>query len=360
MPATRLQLLPICAYALLLSLSGPSAFAVEVTPSLYLTQDDPRLTPARLLTVDQEGFTQVIVDGYIHQPTVDAFRAKVTEGGSDFGIVYFNSAGGDLSAAQELGRLIRAKGYATQIGKLSVNQERIERGVCESACPIAFIGGKFRLLDTDTGQLGVHRFYLARQGRWASDSKVLFTAERDLRTYIGDMGINPEFFDLMMRTPADRIQNISKSSAYYWSLGTGGDFSSWNYDADGQLIGLGESSTGGMAMTFRCKKGEILAQVRIKPWFPPAALLNYDTHSITVNGAKYPVDTVEAGFDKATGFLTFETTVGESTKAAFQEAESVGYSLSYEHSLGEYSRSLRTDDGGKALAQLSKNCATIL
>lgn len=359
MPATRLKILPLCALAFLLGAPSLPAFATEGASSMYVTQNDPRLSPARVLTVEQQGFTQVVVDGYIHQPTVDAFRAKVTEGGSEFGIVYFNSAGGDLSAAQELGRLIRAKGYATQIGKLSDDQERIEKGLCESACPIAFIGGKFRLLDADTGQLGIHRFYLARQGRWASDSKVLFTAERDLRAYLDEMGISPEFFELMMKTPADRIQNVSKSSAYYWKLGTGGDFSSWSQGADGQLIGIGETSTGGMAITFLCSQGALHAQVRLKPWFAPAALLNYDTHSITVNGAKYPVDEVQAGFDETTGFLTLNSTAGKSAIAAFEGAESVGYSLSYEHSPGEYSRTLRTDDKGKALSSLSKNCGSI-
>ena len=114
-----------------------------------LANDDPRLTPATVLTLQQDGFTQVIIDGYIHQPTVEAFRQKVTSDGATYGIVYFNSAGGDLSAAEELGRLIRAKGYATQIGKLTDDQSRIGRGVCESACPIAFVGGKFRLIDSD-------------------------------------------------------------------------------------------------------------------------------------------------------------------------------------------------------------------
>ncbi|MFL1449276.1 hypothetical protein ACI77O_12845 [Pseudomonas tritici] len=338
-----------CAVGLLAPPSG-------VASSLFVEPNDPRLTPAKLTTFDTQRFTQVVIDGYIHQPTVNAFRRKIEDGNSQFGIVYFNSAGGDLTAAEELGRLIRAKGFATQIGKMSADSKRIEKGVCESACPIAFVGGKFRLLDTDTGHLGVHRFYLAKQGRWASDSKLLFSAERDLKAYLDEMGIDPEFFEVMMKTPIERIQPIKQRSAYYWKLGTGSDFSSWAASATGGLVGLGETSTGGMSMTFECDGTSMHTQVKFKPWFPPTALLNYETHSITVNGHRFPVDQVKAGLDKPSGFLTFDTTVSPSVIAKLAGADSVGYSLSFDHAPGEYTRSLRLADSGKALLALSVKC----
>lgn len=345
------QLLPLLAGAMVLF--SPLAASAS---SLFVEPDDPRLSSARLITIEQQGFTQVVIDGYIHPPTVDAFRKKVSAAGNDFGIVYFNSAGGDLSAAQQLGRLIREHGYATQIGKLSQDQKRIEKGICESACPIAFIGGKFRLLDSQTGQLGVHRFYLAKQGRWAADSKVLFTAERDLKAYLDEMGIDPEFFEVMMKTPAERIQPITLKSAFIWKVATGGEYFSWTTDTDGHLVGLGETSTGGMAMTFNCRGGTLLAEVRLKPWFPAIALLNYETHSITVNGIKHTVDEAKIGMDKATGFLTIEAPVGPDVLASLAGAESIGYSMSYDSAPGEYSRALRVEDGGSALRAVAGSC----
>ena len=322
-----------------------------------ITNGDPRLTPANVLTLQQDGFTQVVIDGYIHQPTVDAFRKEVSSGAAQFGIVYLNSAGGDLIAAQELGRLIRAKGYATQIGKLTDDQRQITRGVCESACPIAFVGGKFRLLDANTGQLGIHRFYLAKNKRWSADSAVLFTAERDLRSYLDEMGIDPEFLEVMMRTPADTILAIDKRSSYVWKLGTGSEVASWQLTTTGVLKGEGETSTGAMGLTFSCAGHSVQAQARFKPWFPPTALLNYETHSITVNGTKYPVQEVHAGYDKQSGFITFDTTLAEEALKALPTAERVGYALSFDNQPGEYSRALSVQDGGKALAQVVKNCS---
>ncbi|NVL49976.1 hypothetical protein F2S72_09515 [Pseudomonas syringae pv. actinidiae] len=321
----------------------------------FVTDDDPRLTPARVLTLQQEGFTQVIVDGYIHRETVEAFRSKVTAGGTPFGIVYFNSAGGDLTAAEELGRLIRARGYATQIGKLTDDERMIGKGVCESACPIAFVGGKFRLIDADTGQLGIHRFYLARQGRWAEDSTVLFTAERDLRAYLDEMGISRDFFEVMMKTPPDSILPISKRSSYAWKLGTGSEVSSWNLTA-GVLKGQGETSTGNMELEFRCTGHAVNAKVSFKLWFPATALLNYDTHSVTVNGARYPVQAARAGFDKKTGFIIFDTTIDGDALLALPTAERIGYALSFDNQPGQYSRALSVEAGEKAITQFLTGC----
>lgn len=324
-----------------------------------ITTDDPRLKPARVMTLHQDGFTQVMIDGYIHQSTLEAFRKKVSTKGGEYGIVYFNSAGGDLNAAEDLGRLIRAKGYATQIGKLTEDQTQIGRGVCESACPIAFVGGKFRLLDTNTGQLGVHRFYMAKRGRWAADSAVMFTAGRDLRSYLDEMGISPDFFELMMKTPADTIVPIGKRSSYEMKLGTGSEFSSWQVTNNGALQGKGETSTGGMGLSFSCVGHTLHFQARFKPWFPAAALLNYDTHSITIDSGRYPVQSVHVGFDKQTGFMTFDTTVTGTALEALPTAERVGYSLSFDKQPGEYNRALSVDDGGKALRHVIANCAAI-
>lgn len=342
----------VSSFALVAILTGPNAVAAD-----SLAPDDPRLTPARVTSAVQGGFVHVFIDGFIHKSTVEAFARTVTGDNREFGIVYFNSAGGDLSAAEELGRLIRGKGFATQIGRLADDQLHISKGVCESACPVAFVGGKFRLLDTDTGKLGVHRFYLAKQGRWAADNKVLFTAERDLLRYFREMGISDEFYELMMRTPADRIQEVGKRASYDWKLGTGNEYSTWDLTEEGKLVGLGETSTGGFALTLDCSAEAAQFNAKFKPWFPAGALLNYDTHSITVNGAKYPVAAVQASFDQASGFISFTTKIDAKTSQALQTADRIGYSLGYEQAPGEYTRSLDLNDR-KLVSILWSRCQT--
>jgi hypothetical protein len=60
--------------------------------------------------------------------------------------VWFDSPGGNVSAALKIGRLLRERGIATRIPK---------GASCESACPYAFVGGVIRSADPGT-KVGVH------------------------------------------------------------------------------------------------------------------------------------------------------------------------------------------------------------
>jgi hypothetical protein len=70
-------------------------------------------------------------------------------------VVIFNSPGGLVSEALELGRAIRAAGFDTEVGV----QERTasSRGECYSACTLAFLGGVNRTIPSEA-VFGVHRF----------------------------------------------------------------------------------------------------------------------------------------------------------------------------------------------------------
>lgn len=341
-----------------LMMLGAATATTAVAQPAFVTPLDLRLIPATVTTLSQEGFPQVYIDGYIHKATVAAVAKALAGNVSSYGIVYFNSAGGDLAAAEELGRLIRQHGFATQIGRLSSDKKQIRRGVCESACPIAFIGGKFRLLDTDTGKLGVHRFYLAKQGRWAEDSKLLFTSERDLRAYIQEMGISDEFFSLVMKTPPEMIQHVGIQAIYDWKLGTGSEFTSWSVAPGGAVTGLADTSTGGLAITLECQNASPVLTAKFKPWFPPAALMGYDQHSISADGIRYPVAKAEASYDRSTGFIAFKADVSSEAAIALRTAGRLGYTLSSESAPGEYSRSLSVTGDGSAIQSLLDSCPT--
>jgi len=85
-------------------------------------------------------------------------------------VVYFDSPGGGLSAALELGRLIRARGLDTYVGgpyeafegfagpAREINRTLTQRGICFSACAYAFLGGVSREIH-EGGSFGVHQFY---------------------------------------------------------------------------------------------------------------------------------------------------------------------------------------------------------
>ncbi len=327
--------------------------------SVLANQEDPRLLPAIVKVYDNHGFKMVAIDGFIHHPTADAFKQLIDLKAAGHGIVYFNSAGGDIDAAMELGRAIRASGYATQVGKLGEREDEnaVLAGKCESACPIAFLGGKYRLLDTGTGRLAVHRFYTASQGRFAVDSKRLFDAERNLRLYIEEMDIHTELLDLIKRTPPDQLAIIPPQNARYWNIETGREIVSWESSSMQGVTGRMESTTGELRMEFKCVGNTVQLTSSFKPWFPVAALLNYDVHHFTVNGRRLRVEEATASHDEATGFLAVRTMLQSDMVDALTAAVSVGYALSFEGKEGEYHRPLPLHSHRSQLSNLAERCS---
>lgn len=109
------------------------------------------------------GCEWVAAQGEITPRTVSAYAEYTATNGDPY-LIVFNSPGGDLAAGIELGRMIRASGATTSIGKTQsmaddlASYEETSPGVCASACAFAFMGGVERWVD-DESLLGVHQFY---------------------------------------------------------------------------------------------------------------------------------------------------------------------------------------------------------
>jgi hypothetical protein len=102
-------------------------------------------------------------EGLIDNNTPEDFRKFIKDDIFEENIV-FNSEGGTLNAAIELGKIIRQYGMNTSIGKTVVDDADsnenttsiIEKGRCISACVIAFLGGVSRT--AHKGEIGVTHF----------------------------------------------------------------------------------------------------------------------------------------------------------------------------------------------------------
>ena len=318
--------------------------------NLFVTDNDPRLTPASISVQDQYGFVTVFIDGYIHLATARAFEENATIQNGAYGIVVLNSAGGDVHAAMRLGNAIREKGFATQIG--AVVDDVIKPGICESACPIAFLGGRFRILDTDTGSLRVHRFYKAAQGDWASDSRSLFDTERELSDYLEEMGVSLELLGMMKRTPPEQMRTIPKDSAYYWDVSTG-------REQNDEVVGISDSTLGSMKIRISCTANGPQVETYIKPWFPAEALLNFDQHSLTLNDVTYPVAAVKISYQDADQFLVMTVDSLESGYINdLRTASRIGYLFSFENGSGQHRVSMPSVDVREKIFGLIKECTT--
>ncbi len=130
-------------------------------------------------------------------------------------VVKFNSAGGNLIAAVEIGEIIRRWGLQTSVGKsvgkvqefgaIYVSDE--PDGICASACVYAFLGGEKRFAGGNT-KLGVHQFYDAKaiedpikKSASGIDRSVDQLITGLLLEYVVRMGIDARLISLASRVP---------------------------------------------------------------------------------------------------------------------------------------------------------------
>lgn len=130
--------------------------------------------------------------------------------------VVFDSPGGSLVGAIELGRYIRASRLDTILEPEITDIRRDDtqpdgfrsipiskRAICASACSLAFLGGVNRVV-TEGARLGVHQFSGANGDVGESASQTIVT---QVAMYVQEMGVDRRLIDLASSTPA---------SSMYW------------------------------------------------------------------------------------------------------------------------------------------------
>jgi hypothetical protein len=123
-----------------------------------------------------------------------------------------NSAGGDVLAAQKLGR------YMDDVG-LTIHTKISPENVCASSCVILFAGGSPR---SPEGKLVIHRMSLVPdQGSDPSPPEyreVYQDQAVKLKQYFHDMGVRPTLVDDMMRISSSDQQVLSPEQVQYYGL----------------------------------------------------------------------------------------------------------------------------------------------
>lgn len=149
-----------------------------------------------------DGLRFVTVSGEISASDDLSRFARVVQSNSAT-FVTFNSSGGNIYKAMELGRLIRALGLATlQLRKY---------GECASACSLAFIGGVARI--ADAGAIGVHRSSFSPSLNLSTEQAVssVQAATADIMAYMVEMGVDPSLLQLSLSYGSDDVRYLSAS-----------------------------------------------------------------------------------------------------------------------------------------------------
>jgi hypothetical protein len=140
---------------------------------------------------------RLIATGMIAPGSAQAFASEVNARGEYIKTIVLDSPGGSVGDALEMGRLIRARGFATE-----VEQNR----VCVSSCPLVFTGGVRRAAGANA-IIGVHQVFApdpAEAARHDTMSEAQRVSARCQR-YLAEMGIDLKMWVHAMETPKDRL-----------------------------------------------------------------------------------------------------------------------------------------------------------
>jgi hypothetical protein len=137
---------------------------------------------------------RLLATGTIAPGTAEIFAAEVQKRASYIKTVVLHSPGGSVGDALEMGRLIRAKKFATEV----------ENGAyCASSCPLVFAGGLERRAG-EKAAIGVHQVYAATDvGSDGMEHAQRVSAE--CQRYLREMGIDLEVWVHAMETPKEQL-----------------------------------------------------------------------------------------------------------------------------------------------------------
>jgi ATP-dependent protease ClpP protease subunit len=110
-------------------------------------------------------------------------------------IIYLDSRGGSVSAAIQIGRLIR-----------KYDGETVIAGKCYSSCALIFIAGVVRIIRSTSDELGLHRPYLAAAPLNRQDvEKQVPLMLSTVKSYVAEMGITENFYQQMVNTEPSQM-----------------------------------------------------------------------------------------------------------------------------------------------------------
>ena len=202
------------------ALAAPSRVDKE---ALLSGKEALRFSVTRICEGGQNCQEAVLAEGWITSNTVEQAKAQISSWPKKADLI-FNSDGGDLLAAMELGNLIRANQRNTRVGGPKPNKTtsniELAPGRCLSACVLSFMGGVQRTIDP-ADVIGFHGLVMANSalGSGAGNNTATPVADRAklamnaIGRYIESMGGDRRMVDFMLLAKGDQFQRIPYDTA---------------------------------------------------------------------------------------------------------------------------------------------------
>ncbi|NPU66288.1 hypothetical protein HL667_14885 [Bradyrhizobium sp. 83012] len=176
--------------------ASPAVLAPLLKRLMPLPKSDPALE--RPLSLELRGGGRLYATGTITPGSARAFADEVDRHGEYIKTVVLNSPGGSVADALAMGRLIRARKYATEV----------EAGKhCASSCPLVFAGGTERRAG-ERAVIGVHQIAAVRSANAArsdDDMSLAQNVSARCQRHLADMGVDLKVWMHAMETPHDQL-----------------------------------------------------------------------------------------------------------------------------------------------------------
>jgi hypothetical protein len=180
-------------------------------PRRHVTTDQALLDRDMQFTLGSGG--ELALTGRIVQGSAEAFAEEVEARGEYVKTVVIDSPGGALEDAMAMARLIRKKGFATELR---------DGSLCASSCPLLFSGGVKRKAGPNAA-IGLHQFYAAAGGpddaAAALSSAQATTAK--ISRFLSEMGVDAALWLHALDTPPQALYYLSAQERSQYRLVTG-------------------------------------------------------------------------------------------------------------------------------------------
>jgi len=175
---------------------SPSVLAPLLKRLMPLPKGDPALEQP--ITFELRGGGRLFATGTLTPGSARAFADEVERRGDYVKAIVLNSPGGSVADALAMGRLIRARKFATEVepGKY-----------CASSCPLVFAGGVERRAG-ERAVIGVHQIAAMKStsaARPSDDMSLAQSISARCQRYLADMGIDLKVWVYAMETPHDQL-----------------------------------------------------------------------------------------------------------------------------------------------------------
>ena len=258
---TRLSLCLIVLFSIGFTNNVNAATAKPDKEALIAGKAAMRFTVARVCESTQNCQEAILAEGWITQNTLELAKAQAPTWPAKANLI-FNSDGGDLLAAMDLGRWIRANQLNTRVGAPKVSKVTppssntgVEQssGRCLSACVLSFMGGVQRVIDP-ADIIGFHGLVLAKSppstNQAPNEANAAAVTELDkaklamnaIGRYLESMGGDRRMVDFMLFAKGEQFQRIPYDSSRQLGIDNQIErpLSAWRLQAidDGELIAL--------------------------------------------------------------------------------------------------------------------------